>query len=105
MRYAALLVSTLVSLAAPSWAQEPPGRVGRLAFTQGEVSVYQDPEQGWDRAYVNTPITSENSIWTEPGSRAEMRVGGAALRLDGATQLDIAASTTPPSRRPSRAAR
>jgi hypothetical protein len=64
--------------------------VGRLAFTQGTVSVYQDPELGWDKAFVNTPITSENSIWTEPGARAEVRVGGTAIRLDETTQLDIA---------------
>src|ERR1700716_1347459 len=91
MRYLALL---LLSLAATfsglSQAQEPPGRVARLAYTQGAVSVYQDPELGWDKAYVNTPITSENSIWTDRGARAEMRVGATAVRLDGETQLDVA---------------
>src|ERR1700716_3171857 len=90
MRYLALL---LLSLAATfsglSQAQEPPGRVARLAYTQGPVSVYQDPDLGWDKAYVNSPITSENSLWTDPGARAEVRIGGLALRLGEATQLDI----------------
>ncbi|MGZ5042221.1 MAG: DUF6600 domain-containing protein, partial [Usitatibacter sp.] len=89
MRYLAFLMFALASFAGSSIAQEPPTRVGRLAFTQGEVSVYQDPDQGWERGYVNTPITSENSVWTEPASRAELRVGGTALRLDAATQLDV----------------
>ncbi|HEX3059178.1 MAG TPA: DUF6600 domain-containing protein [Usitatibacter sp.] len=70
-------------------AQDIPSRVGRLAFTQGQVSVYQDPELGWDKAYVNTPVTSENSVWTDRGARAEVRVGGIAVRLDGETQLDV----------------
>ena len=85
---ALLLAATVVGGVAS--AQEPPGRVGRLAYVQGQVALYQDPEIGWDQAYVNSPITSENSIWTEPGARAEMRVSGMAIRLDDGTQLDVA---------------
>ena len=86
---ALLLLSLAASFAGLSQAQEPPGRVGRLAYTQGSVSVYQDPELGWDKAYVNTPITSENSVWTDRGSRAELRVAGVAIRLEATTQLDV----------------
>jgi len=90
MRYIALFLLSLVSsVAGLAQAQEPPGRVGRLAYTQGTVSVYQDPDLGWDKAYINTPITSENSIWTERGSRAELRVSATAIRLDQLTQLDV----------------
>ena len=90
MRYIALLLLWLAaSFNHIAQAQEPPGRVGRLAYTQGAVSVYQDPELGWDKAYVNTPITSENSIWTDRGSRAELRAGATAIRLDATTQLDV----------------
>src|SRR5476649_509855 len=88
MRFIALaLLSFIACSAGLSEAQEPPGRMGRLAYAEGGVSIYQDPEQGWERAYVNSPITSENSVWTEPGARAELRLGGTALRMDGATQL------------------
>src|SRR6185295_14892616 len=48
-----------------------------------------DAEHGWEKGYVNTPLTSENSLWTEPGARAELRIGPTTLRLDEATQLDI----------------
>src|SRR5260221_2364085 len=90
MRYIALLLLWLAaSFNHIAQAQEPPGRVGRLAYTQGAVSVYQDPELGWDKAYVNIPITSENSIWTDRGSRAELRAGATAIRLDATTQLDV----------------
>lgn len=86
-RFAAVLLS-LVLLPAPAWA-DPPGRVGRLAFLEGEVSVFADPELGWERSSVNTHLTSENSVWTQPGARAEVRIGTIALRLGEATQLDI----------------
>src|SRR5262249_726493 len=41
----------------PTLAQsqsEPPGRVGRLAFTQGTVSFHSHDQDGWTRAAVNT---------------------------------------------------
>jgi hypothetical protein len=86
---AIFLASVVFAYAQAATAQDIPSRVGRLAFTQGQVSVYQDPELGWDKAYVNTPVTSENSVWTDRGARAEVRVGGIAVRLDGETQLDV----------------
>ena len=70
-------------------AQELPGRVGRLAFIEGQVSLYHDPDEGWERARINYPLTSENSLWTDRGSRAEMRVSGISVRLAETTQLDL----------------
>ena len=91
MRYLALVLAALAaSLSLAAGAQQLPGRVGRLAYASGAVSLYQDPEQGWEGAFVNAPITSENSLWTNPGARAELRVAGIGVRLDSATQLDIA---------------
>ncbi len=86
-RLAALLLSAL--LVPLSALGDPPGRVGRLSLVEGEASVFADPELGWQAARINTPLTSENSVWTEPGARAEIRFGAVALRLGEATQLDI----------------
>jgi hypothetical protein len=70
---------------------EPPARVGRLAFTEGTVS-FHDPEQGgWTRAVVNTPLTTGNSLWTEPNARSEISLAGTRIRMDSATQLDLLA--------------
>src|SRR6185436_20842737 len=91
MRIIAKLFAVLaVAFAVPAAAQNIPGLVGRIAHIEGSAAVYQDPDEGWERAYVNSPVTSENSIWTDPDSRAELRVAGTALRLDEATQIDIA---------------
>lgn len=86
-RLAALLLSAL--LVPLSALGDPPGRVGRLSLVEREAAVFADPELGWQGARINTPLTSENSVWTEPGARAEIRFGAVALRLGEATQLDI----------------
>jgi hypothetical protein len=84
-----LIIAFLATASLGAAAQEPPGRAGRLAFAEGSVSVYMDPDIGWEPGYVNVPITSENSVWTDVDSRAELRVSGLSLRLDETSQLDI----------------
>jgi len=86
-RLAALLSLAALSLAA--WAADPPGRVARLSLVEGEAAVYVDPDVGWEGARINATLTGENSVWTEPGARAEILFGATALRLGETTQLDI----------------
>ena len=86
-RLAALLSLAVLSLAA--WSADPPGRVARLSLVEGEAAVYVDPDVGWEGARVNATLTGENSVWTEPGARAEILFGATALRLGETTQLDI----------------
>ncbi len=86
-RLAALLTIAVLPFAA--WAADPPGRAARLSLIEGEAAVFVDREQGWEGARVNLTLTSENSVWTEPGSRAEVRFGAKALRLGETTQFDI----------------
>ena len=90
MRFISSLILALASaLALPVAAQDIPDRVGRIAFIEGSAAVYQDPDEGWQQAYVNSPVSSENSLWTDSGSRAELRIGGTAMRLDETTQVDL----------------
>ncbi len=88
MKSFAALLSCLVALPLAAWA-DPPGRVARVSLVEGEVAVFADPEAGWEQARINSHLTSENSLWVEPGARAEARFGSTALRLGEATQLDI----------------
>jgi hypothetical protein len=83
-------LAALVASAPLATLADPPGRVGRISFIQGEVALFADPELGWEAAYVNSHVTSENSVWTEPGARTEVRVGSTALRLEEGSQLDVA---------------
>jgi hypothetical protein len=68
---------------------DPPGRVGRLAFVEGTVSFHDDEENGWTKAVVNTPLTTGDAIWTEPNSRSEVSLAGTRIRMDGSTELDM----------------
>jgi hypothetical protein len=70
---------------------EPPGRVGRLAFTNGTVSFHDDEQSGWTPAVVNTPLTSGDALWTEPNARSEVSLAGTRIRMEGATELDVLA--------------
>lgn len=79
-------VTALVAVAAPA---DPPGRVGRVSFIDGEVSFFNDPAEGWRRATLNYPVTSQNSIWTDGSARAEVRIGPSAIRLDHDSVVDF----------------
>ncbi len=70
---------------------DPPSQAGRLAYTEGTVSFHDDEQAGWSPAIVNTPLTSGDSIWTEPNARSEISVAGTRVRMDGSTQLNLLA--------------
>ncbi len=68
---------------------EPPNRVGRVSLVEGNVSFFMDRSEGWKPARINFPVTSENSVWTEGASRAEVRIGPSAIRFDDNSILDF----------------
>ncbi len=75
-------------ISSPTFA-DPPARVGRIGLVEGDVSFYTDKESGWKKARLNYPVTSKNSVWTNPQSRAEVRIGASALRLDADSIVDF----------------
>jgi len=92
IRVAFVLIAGLMGFGAVAQAQsEPPGRVGRLAFTEGAVSFHDDQETGWSPAVINTPLTSGDAVWTEPNARSELSIAGTRVRMDNGTQLDMLA--------------
>lgn len=64
---------------------DPPDRAARLSFLQGDVSMQPAGEDDWAPAMLNRPLTTGDKLWTEPGGRAEVQVGPAAVRLDSDT--------------------
>jgi hypothetical protein len=70
---------------------EPPGRIGRVAFTDGTVSFHENEQSQWTPAVVNTPLTTGDSLWTEPNARSEISLAGTRIRMAGATELDMLA--------------
>jgi hypothetical protein len=68
---------------------DPPARVGRLAQMTGTVSFHTADESQWQAATLNYPITSGNSLWTEPQAHAAIDIGSSRVYLDSQTELDI----------------
>ncbi len=66
---------------------DPPSRAARLRFLAGTVSFQPGSVEDWVPATLNHPMTTGDRLWTEPGGRAEMHLGSAALRLNGRTSF------------------
>jgi hypothetical protein len=83
-----LILLALAGASTAVLAQEAPGRVGRVALTQGTVSVSTDGGETMP-AQVNWPVTSRELITTARGARTELQVGAAFIRLDGDSSLEV----------------
>jgi hypothetical protein len=83
------LIALIAALLCLPALADPPGRVGRISYLSGAVSFYADAEDDWQPAELNWPLTSRNSLWTDIGARAEVRIGAVSVRLDAGTQADF----------------
>lgn len=72
-------------------AQDPPGRVGRLNYSQGSVSFRPAGENDWVTAVPNRPIAAGDDLWADENSRAEVHVGSTAVRLGPKTGITFLA--------------
>src|SRR5215468_10206856 len=76
---------------------DPPSRVARLAFTRGNVSFNPAGTDDWVSAVVNRPMTTGDKLWSDDGSRAELHLGSAVIRLSdhtGFSFLNLTDQTT-----------
>src|SRR5712692_1693114 len=85
-----LSIALAVALFAPQRAtanddDDPPSRVARLSYAHGTVSFNPAGTDDWVSAVVNRPITTGDKLWTDNGSRAELHIGSAAIRLSSNT--------------------
>jgi hypothetical protein len=72
-------------------AQDPPGRVGRLDYSQGSISFRPAGEDDWVTAVPNRPMVSGDDLWADQNSRAEVHVGSTAMRLGASTGITFLA--------------
>jgi hypothetical protein len=88
-----LLLLGLVGLAPHARAddpdRDPPGRVGRINLVDGRASLSPAGTETWLDDVLNRPLADGDRIWVDEGSRAELHVGSAALRLDGGTAVQV----------------
>ncbi len=69
---------------------DPPGRVARLSYLSGDVSMQPNGVDEWTEAKLNRPLTTSDRLWTAKDSRAELQIGNSTLRLNGETSFTLA---------------
>ena len=70
---------------------DPPGRVGRINYLQGNVS-FQPAGGGdgdWVTAVPNRPLTLGDRLWVDHDGRAEVHVGSTAIHIDHDTGISF----------------
>lgn len=89
--YGRLILVTLFTLllsATALWADDdPPGRVARLQYISGSVSIQPQGTQDWVEGALNRPLTISDNIWTDKNARAELNVGTGILRMNDETSV------------------
>jgi hypothetical protein len=83
------ILAFLVLTAACAWAADPPGRVARLQYLTGEVSVQPGGTGEWVAGSVNRPLTIGDNLWADKNSRAELNAGEAQMRVDAESSLTL----------------
>ena len=68
---------------------EPPSRAARLGYISGTVSFSPVSQDEWVEAVVNRPLTTGDRLWADANSRAELQLGGAAIRLGASSSVTI----------------
>ena len=68
---------------------DPSGRAARLSYVHGTTSFSPAGETEWVDTVVNRPFVSGDRLWTDKDGRAELEVGGSALRLDANTSFEL----------------
>ncbi len=86
--WGALLTLALSTVVLPNRAtaqddpqDDPPTRVARLGYIEGSVSMQPAGEEEWVQAASNRPLTTGDKVWADQGSKAELQLGSATIRL------------------------
>src|SRR2546423_222235 len=92
MNRATLLLPLALTLAggiAAAQQVDPPERVARLSYVQGEVSLQPNGTPDWAPAALNRPLTTGDKVWVDRESRAELQAGSARINVDQGTGISL----------------
>jgi hypothetical protein len=82
-----LLASGGITCAADSSNRS--GRIPRLQYVAGEVSVQPYGTGEWVQGSVIHPLTNADNVWADKNSRAELNLGSGRMRIDSETSLTL----------------
>uniref|UniRef100_A0A372ITX0 FecR protein domain-containing protein n=2 Tax=Paracidobacterium acidisoli TaxID=2303751 RepID=A0A372ITX0_9BACT len=69
--------------------EDPPGRVARIAWIGGNVSLQTAGADEWSAAPPNYPMTSGDRLYVDQGGRAVLQNGSNDLRLGGGSDVTL----------------
>ncbi|MCG2575645.1 hypothetical protein LZ012_01400 [Dechloromonas sp. XY25] len=85
-----IFLAAIVLLALPALAQsDPPSRVGRVSYLDGEVGFRVDRREEGGPATLNWPVSSGAVLESGRQGRAEVWIGSTAYRLSGDSQVEF----------------
>jgi hypothetical protein len=70
-------------------AADPSARAARLGVIGGTVSLSPAGQPDWVQATINRPLTTGDRLWSGDRSRAEVQIGGTAIRLGPSTSMAL----------------
>jgi hypothetical protein len=68
---------------------DPPSRVARISYLDGNVSFQPSGTDDWAAAARNRPVTVGDKLWADKDSRAELQVGQASIHVGSMTALSF----------------
>jgi hypothetical protein len=68
---------------------DPPGRVARLSALVGAVSFQSAGSDAWSQPSLNYTLTTGDRLYASQGSRAELDMGAAAVRVGDMSDVTI----------------
>jgi len=84
-----ILLGLSCSLAVPAFADSQ-ARIVRLSQVDGDVQIDRNLGQGYEKAFINLPVTQGAKLRTGQGARAEIEFeDGSSLRLTPGTVLEF----------------
>jgi hypothetical protein len=72
-----------------STRRDPPGRVARLQYITGSVSIQPHGTDEWVQGSLNRPLTTSDNIWADKNSRVELSLGSSVMRLGAESSLTL----------------
>ena len=86
------LPAVLLVVSGPAAAQDaddPPSQVARIAYIAGPVSFEPAGVDQWADASMNYPMTTGDSLYSDRGARAVLRIGRNSIRLNSGTNFQF----------------
>src|SRR5262249_32829792 len=85
-----LAFAVLLLLAFPASAADSYARIVRLSYVAGDVQIDRGDGRGFDKAYLNMPITNQAKLLTRADGQAEVEFeDGTTLRLVPETSVSF----------------